>query len=77
MNAMKITKTITVEVPGLGAKIKYHRERDPRSLIKICQAMGMTSANWYRIEKEDQSLPIETLRKIEAVLGVDLGVNID
>ena len=30
--------------------------------------------NWYRIEDEKQTLPLETLRSIEKVLGVDFGV---
>lgn len=73
-SAMKVTKTITIEVPGLGAKIKEARERDYRSLKAICEAVGMSQMNWYRIEDEKQSLPLETLRKIEKVLEVDFGV---
>lgn len=34
----------------------------------------MTRTNWYRIEAENQTLPVDTLRKIEQVLGVDFGV---
>nr|WP_237741490.1 helix-turn-helix transcriptional regulator [Anabaena sp. PCC 7108] len=53
------------------------RESDPRSLKAICEAAGISQMNWYRIEKEQQSLPEETLRKIEEVLGVDFGVSFD
>lgn len=73
-SAMKVTKTITIEVPGLGAKIKEARVDDERSLKAICEAVGMSQMNWYRIEDEKQSLPLETLRKIEKVLEVDFGV---
>jgi hypothetical protein len=35
----------------------------------------MTTMNWYRIEAEEtKALPIETLRRIEDVLGMDFGV---
>lgn len=72
---MKVRKVIEIEVPGLGNKIKKAREASARSLTELCAAAGMTTANWYRIEAEEtKSLPIETLRKIEEVLGVDLGV---
>ncbi|WP_026734911.1 helix-turn-helix domain-containing protein [Fischerella sp. PCC 9605] len=74
---MKVTKTISIDVPDLGAKIKAAREADPRSLKAICKAVGMSQMNWYRIEDEKQSLPIEKLRKIEEVLGIDFGVNFE
>lgn len=71
---MKVVKTTFVEVPELGERIKQAREADRRSLRKICEAVGMTPANWYRIEREEQALPIETLRKIEKELKVDFNV---
>lgn len=72
---MKVKKVIEIEVPELGKRIKKAREANKRSLTDLCAAAGMTTANWYRIESEDtKSLPIETLRKIEDVLGVDFGV---
>ncbi|MBR8832982.1 MAG: helix-turn-helix transcriptional regulator [Stigonema ocellatum SAG 48.90 = DSM 106950] len=71
---MKVIKTISIDVRGLGAKIRDARVADPRSLKAICKAVGMSQMNWYRIEEEKQKLPLETLRKIEEVLGVDLGV---
>ena len=38
----------------------------------------MTPMNWYKIEAEEtKGLPIETLRKIEELLGVDFGVKFD
>lgn len=75
---MKVERTLSVDVPGLGQKIKQAREADPRSLTAICALAGMSSANWYRIENEDTKvLPEETLRKIEQVLQIDLGVTFD
>ncbi len=75
---MKVRRVTEIEIPGLGEKIKRVREKDPRSLVEICQLVGMTTSNWYRIEKEiTKFLPIETLKKIEEVLKVDLGVEFD
>lgn len=66
------------EVPGLGQRIKDIRKADSRSLTRLAADAGMTTANWYAIESEEiKALPIETLRRIEEVLGVDLGVHFD
>ena len=75
---MKVRKTIDINVPKLGQKIKEARERDSRSLSEICRQMEMSNMNWYKIESEEtKALPIETLRRIEEVLGVDFGVKFD
>ncbi|MDJ0678756.1 MAG: helix-turn-helix transcriptional regulator [Xenococcaceae cyanobacterium MO_167.B52] len=75
---MKVRKTIDIEVPNLGEKIKAARERDSRSLSEICRQMEMSNMNWYKIESEEtKALPIETLRRIEEVLGVNFGVDFD
>lgn len=72
---MKVRRTSDIDVPGLGSQIKAARESDGRPLTQICQLAGMTTANWYKIEAEETKvLPVETLRKIEDVLGVDFGV---
>lgn len=75
---VQIERILRVDAPGIGAKIKDARERDPRSVDELAKAAGMTRANWYRIEREENDvLPEPTLRKIEQVLGVDLGVKFD
>ena len=79
---MKVSKVDVVEVPGLEGQIKAARKADKRSLLEICRQLkesgqSMTPANWYKIESgETKTLPLETLRKIEEVLGVDFGVEI-
>ena len=75
--AMKVLKTIEVDFPDLAEKIKNARINDPRSISEICRQLDMSRTHWYRIEEGNLSLPLETLRKIEAVLGVDFKVNID
>ena len=73
---MEIYETRIVQVPGLGKRIKAVREADPRSVREIARLADMGTPNWYRIEQEKQRLPLETLRRIEAVLGVDFGVKL-
>ena len=75
---MKVRKIVEREFPGLGARIKQAREANPRSLIQLCAEIDMTPANWYKIENEETKfLPLETLRRIEGVLEIDLEVNLD
>lgn len=77
---MRVRKTIDIDVPGLGQRIRElrkARKSDSRSLTELAAAAGMTTANWYAIEAEEiKALPIETLRRIEEVLGVDFGVKL-
>lgn len=73
---MKVERVIHIEVPGLGAQIKDARLKDSRPVSQLAKAAGMTRANWHRIENEEYLvLPEKTLKKIEAVLEVDFGVN--
>lgn len=72
---MKITKKIELEVIDLGSRIKKARKRSEKPLTQLAREAGMSATNWYRIEKEEQELPIETLRKIEEVLGVEFDVD--
>ncbi|MBF2014618.1 MAG: helix-turn-helix domain-containing protein [Rivularia sp. T60_A2020_040] len=75
---MKVKKILEIEIPELGSRIRQVREADSRSLAEICRQIPMTTMNWYRIEAEEtKALPIETLQRIEEVLGVDFGVNFD
>lgn len=71
---MKVLKTTVIEVENLGAKIRSARKADKRDLTIICAQIPMSANNWYRIENEQQTLPYETLQKIEQVLGVNFGV---
>jgi transcriptional regulator with XRE-family HTH domain len=73
---MKVRRTVDVDAQGIGAKIKEARVADPRSLTDICEEVGLSRVHWYDIEGEKVrgALPEDTLRKIEAVLGIDFGV---
>jgi transcriptional regulator with XRE-family HTH domain len=75
---MKVRRTIDVEIPSLGKRIRQAREADRRSLAEICRQIPMTTMNWYKIEAEEtKALPIETLRRIEEVLGVNFSIYLD
>jgi transcriptional regulator with XRE-family HTH domain len=76
--AMKVRKTIDIDAPGLGERIRLARERDRRSLAKICREIPMSTMNWYKLEKEEtKAIPLETLQRIEVVLGVSFGVDVE
>ncbi|BAS55314.1 XRE family transcriptional regulator [Leptolyngbya boryana NIES-2135] len=69
-----VYKTVEIEVPELGKRIRAARKADGRAVTQIAAAAGMSVQNWYRIEDERQSLSVETLRLIEKVLNTDFGV---
>lgn len=72
---MKVKRCEERDYPKLGDRIRRQRERDPRPLTQICDEVGMTTTNWYRIEGgKVESLPLETLRRIEKVLNFNFSV---
>ncbi len=78
MRTVQVKRVIeeVADFPELGQRIKRAREADTRSLSRICKDAGMSRSYWYQLESEDLRAPAteEIIRKIEAVLGVDLGV---
>lgn len=76
--AMKIKKTIYIDAPSLGAKIRRARKCDPRTLEVLCQEAGISPNYWFLIEQEKrETVPEETVRKIEKVLECDFGIDFD
>ena len=77
---MRVRQIKDVEAAGLGERIKQARLKlaHDKSLEKICGEVGISKTYWYEIEKEaiTGTLSVENLRKIEAVLDVDLGVKL-
>lgn len=69
---MKVRKVEDIEISGLGDRIKKAREAHKSSLVQLAKVAKIDRSYWYDIEAERLSypLPIETLRKIENVLGV-------
>ncbi len=84
ISSMRIKRTEVVrDFPGIGARVREARERavamPGRSLTKICKEAGISRQYWYQIENENLTSPVgeDTIRKIESVLGIDLGVRFD
>ena len=68
---MKVT--LSVDVDGLAEALKQARLSSSKSPTEIAFLAGMSVANLYRIESEDnKSIPLETLESLSDVLGVDL-----
>lgn len=68
-----------IDVPKLGENIKKAREADGRSLTKLAALVGVSRNYWYQLEAESVmgGMSEETLRRIEEVLNIDLGVKFD
>lgn len=80
VNAVKVQRIIEIEVPGLGERIKAARQKRQqagKTMTDLASAAGMSVQNWYRIEKESQTLAEEVLKKIEDALEVSFGVKFD
>ena len=76
--AVKIRVTKYYECPNLGEKIKKARKKSPMTVTDLASQAGMSVANWYRIEAEENKiLPKETLDAIVAALGEDLELELD
>ena len=76
--AVKVRRIIKLEVdiPGLGERIKQARETSGRPVTQLAKEVGISRNYWYQLEAEAVlgGMAEETLRKIEEVLGIDLGV---
>ncbi len=67
----------TREFPGLGARIKDLRIASSKSLAQLAADAGISVPHWNRIENEKvKVLPEDTLKGIEAALGIDLDVRL-
>ena len=66
-------KSIAIDITGIGSRLKKARKLDDRPITMLAALSAMTTANWYRIEKEEFStIPAETIEKIEKTLGINL-----
>ncbi|BAY20110.1 XRE family transcriptional regulator (plasmid) [Anabaenopsis circularis NIES-21] len=70
---------LEIDIPGLGERIKQAREASGRPVTQLAKEAGISRNYWYQLEAEAVlgGMAEETLRKIEEVLGVDLGVQFD
>lgn len=75
--SMKFAKTILFDAPtGVGKRIKNAREG--KKVTELAYHAGISPAYWYKIEAEEpETVSIEIIRKIEQLLGIDLGASIN
>lgn len=76
---MIVKQLIKKDIVGLGNRVKEARLQSQKSLKELCKEAGFTRTYWTSIETEciPGGLPIETLRKVEAALGVNFGIVIE
>lgn len=81
IETVKVIRTLEIEVPDLGKKIKDARNKikneKGKTITDLASASGMSAQNWYRIENERQTLPEETLRLMESALECSFEVSFD
>ena len=68
-----------IDIPGLGSQIKQAREADNRSVTELAKTVGISRNYWYQLEAESVlgGVAENTIKKIEEVLNIDLGINFD
>lgn len=78
---MKVRRIVKqeVDINNLGNRIKEARLKSNRSLSHLAASVGISRNYWYQLEAEAVlgGVAEDTLRKIEQVLDVDLGVRFD
>jgi ribosome-binding protein aMBF1 (putative translation factor) len=79
VDIVKIRRYTDIEIKGLGGKIREARKANGRSVEVLAGEAEISRSYWHDIEAERirDALPEDTLRKIERVLGIDLGVKFD
>lgn len=81
MSSVQVKRTVEVvrDFPGLGQRIRQARDRDARTLTDICRDCKLSRSYWYQLENEDMRAPAteDIIRRIEKVLGVELGVQFE
>jgi lambda repressor-like predicted transcriptional regulator len=67
---------LAIEVPDLGGRIATAVRKDGRSVQVISTAAEISDATLYNLMKEKYGqVSIETVRRLERVLGTSLDVN--
>lgn len=68
-----------VYIPDLGLKIQLARKAINKPLTVLCKEADVSRNYWYQLEsgKIPGTVSEQTLRRIEKVLGVNLGVDFD
>jgi plasmid maintenance system antidote protein VapI len=65
-----------IEVVGLGARLKNAQAGSSYSVRSLAAALKISPKYWYLLVNETEDLAWDLLKRIEAVLGVDFGVDL-
>ncbi|MEH2138559.1 helix-turn-helix domain-containing protein [Nostoc sp.] len=66
-----------IELPLLSEAIATAIKKSGLSVTQVCDAVGISRTYWYKVvNNKEEAIALETLRKIEQVLNVDLGVDL-
>jgi len=72
---MRVRKVQEIDIPDLSGKLLAARKAAKDSLLEICRQLDITPTYWYKLEKgEASTINYDLLRKIEAVLSLDLNI---
>lgn len=76
---VKVKKTIEVDVPNLGIRIREKRKVSGKTVEQLAAIAGISRQHWHLIENEKfkDALPEATLRGIESALNTNFGVDFD
>lgn len=68
--------TQTIKVPDLAERIQHAQMASGLSVSEVCRRVGISRTYWYKLVNNNipEGLAEPTFRKIEEVLGIDLGV---
>ena len=69
---MQIIRESRENVDGLGQRIRDARLVSGRPVRALAKEVGISYGFWCDVEKERTAVRIETIRKMEQVLGVAL-----
>lgn len=71
--------TQTINAPDLAEKVQQAQIASGLSVSEVCRRIGISRTYWYKLINDEisEGLAEPTLRKIEQVLGINLGVNFD
>jgi hypothetical protein len=62
---------------GLSDRVRSERVRLGLSIAAASKQCGLSRPSWYLLESEEGTVTEEMIRRVEAGLSVNLGVNFD
>lgn len=72
---MKVRDTREWDMPKLPEMLKAAADASGKSVVKICEEAGISTAFWYEMLKgKKSSITLSTLHAIEKAIGTDFGV---